>query len=222
MKLLYKTLSLVALCSLLAACSLSNSPAPAPTVDVQPTLNAAKTEAAATVAAQIESQPSATPLPATATLADTATTIPTNTALPATNTPLPQLPTNTAVPTLKPTVAVVYTSTPANFNCSLTSFEYTGTQPYSAGGDFDARWTVKNTGTDTWAASDVDYKYVSGTKMQAKADSYDLPSDVASGSSITLIVDMKAPTTAGTYSETWALVKGGTTLCTLPVVIKVK
>lgn len=220
MKLVYKSLALLSLSVLLAACSLSNA-GPAPTVDIQPMLNAAKTEAAATVEAQLAAAPSATPLPATPTLAASATAVPTDTAAPATDTPVPQ-PTNTAVPTLRPTSAVVFTSTPANYGCSLTTFSTTGTLPYSAYFDFDAKWTVKNTGNYTWASSDVDIIYVSGTKMQKKADSFDLAKDVAPGDSIDITIDMTAPASTGTYSESWALSRGGTTLCSLPVVISVK
>jgi hypothetical protein len=93
---------------------------------------------------------------------------------------------------------------------------------FPVGGDFDSRWTVKNVGSTTWSASSIDYKYVSGTQMYKKDASYDLKSDVASGSSIDIIVDSIAPSSVGTYSMTWALVQGSTTLCNMTVYIRVK
>jgi acyl-ACP thioesterase len=60
--------------------------------------------------------------------------------------------------------------------------------------------------------------------MQKNPDTLviDLSKDVAPGDSIDIALDMKAPSSPGTYSESWALVRGGTTLCGLPVVITVK
>lgn len=58
--------------------------------------------------------------------------------------------------------------------------------------------------------------------MNNFANLYDLPSNVAKGESITLRVDMTAPSTAGTYTSTWALADGNTVYCYLPVTITVK
>ena len=51
---------------------------------------------------------------------------------------------------------------------------------------------------------------------------YDLSTDVNEDDQITLIVDSIAPSTTGTYTMTWGLVKGSTRLCTMSVTIKVK
>lgn len=90
------------------------------------------------------------------------------------------------------------------------------------GDDFDAVWTVKNISGKTWDLYSTDYKYISGTKLQKYASAYDLDQAVKPGGTITLQVDMLAPTDSGTYSTTWALVQGNTVLCTLPVKIVVK
>ncbi len=206
----------------LGACSLTSNPTEAPTPNIEPTLNAARTEAAATVAAQVAAQPSATPLPATATLAPSATTAPTNTEVPTiavqpTNTPLP-LPTNTAVPTLRPTSAI--SSTPVSLSCTITASAGGGAR--KPGEDFDGSWTAKNTGSDKWLASSVDYKYSSGTKMYKFEGVYDLPGDVAPGDSIDIRVDMTAPTTPGIYTSNWIIVDGAKVLCNLPIQIVVK
>ena len=55
----------------------------------------------------------------------------------------------------------------------------------------------------------------------AYGDIRDLAKDVAKNGTIALTVDMLAPATSGTYSETWALKNGNTTLCTMFVTIKV-
>ena len=208
----------------LGACSLASNPPPAaPTQNVEPTLVIVRTEAAATVAAQLASQPTATQLPPTATLAPSATAVPTNTEIPATqvpptNTPLPPQPTSTPIPTLRPTSAI--SSTPIGYACSITASSGGGKQ--LPGADFDARWTVKNIGANKWLTSQVDYKYSSGTKLQKFNDIYDLPSDVASGESLEIIVDMKAPTAVGIYTDVWTIVQSGQVLCNLPIQITVK
>jgi hypothetical protein len=58
--------------------------------------------------------------------------------------------------------------------------------------------------------------------MQKYEKLYDIPKTVEPGQSITIVVDMIAPDKAGTYSTNWALVKGSTVLCNLPVTIVVK
>jgi hypothetical protein len=88
--------------------------------------------------------------------------------------------------------------------------------------DFDGAWTVKNTSGKTWSSDAVDFKYVSGTKMHQNGDVHDLTQEVKSGDSVKIVVDMLAPDTAGTYSTNWALVQGGSTLCTLPLTVRVK
>jgi hypothetical protein len=55
----------------------------------------------------------------------------------------------------------------------------------------------------------------------AYGDIKDLKVNVAKNGTIALIVDMLAPTTPGTYSETWALKNGSTTICTMFVTIRV-
>ena len=66
----------------------------------------------------------------------------------------------------------------------------------------------------------MDLSYVSGQKMQTKGDIFDITTAVAPGGELTLIVDMKTPSTAGKYSATWKLSMEGITLCTLPVSIE--
>lgn len=105
-------------------------------------------------------------------------------------------------------------------SCELTSYAPQGS--IVRNGEFDAKWTIKNTSDTTWRSTQVDYKFLGGTDMNKYDNRYDLPNDVKPGKSITIIVDMQAPSRTGWYSTTWGLVQGGTTLCRLPLSIQVK
>lgn len=90
------------------------------------------------------------------------------------------------------------------------------------GTDFDAVWTIKNTSGKTWELSTIDYRYVSGTKMNHVGDRYDLNQVVKPGETVKVIVDMTAPNTAGWYTANWELVEGSTVLGSLTVTVRVK
>jgi len=109
-------------------------------------------------------------------------------------------------------------------SCALVSQTPANNTSFTANYDFDLVWTVKNTGTFDWNKSVIDFVYVNGTKMHKPAfgDIKDLPLDVVKNGTIALTVDMLSPATSGTYSETWALVDGGNTICTMSLTIKVK
>jgi len=106
-------------------------------------------------------------------------------------------------------------------SCQLVSQTPVNNTHFAASADFDTTWNIKNTSTFDWIKSNVDWVYVSGTKMQKFGDIHDLPLDVVKGGTISLILDMTAPASNGTYSDTWALVQGSTTICTMSVTIKV-
>jgi hypothetical protein len=225
LKTFLRTLSILGMAVFLAACSGSATPTLPPIQNIEPTLNSVRTEAAATIAAALTAQPTATMLPPTATLAPSATTVLTDTVAPVatlapTDTPAP--PTNTpgVVPTVGPTAVV--TSKVVEAGCKITASSTSGADVKAPGSDFDARWTIQNTGSSTWSKGTVDYRYSSGTKMQKSQDVYDFNSDVAGSASITLIVDMIAPTKAGVYQANWVVTQGGTVLCSLPVVVTVQ
>uniref|UniRef100_A0A7C4KFA6 Nbr1 FW domain-containing protein n=1 Tax=Anaerolinea thermolimosa TaxID=229919 RepID=A0A7C4KFA6_9CHLR len=218
-----KTIWILPLMILLTACNIGGGQGIVSTQDVALTLDAARTQAAQTVAAEIASRATATPLPPTATLAPTATELPSPTALPtftpsntppppptATNTFIPFTPTNTA------------TSTPTDYSCSVTFVSPATGTTFSPRTDFDAKWTLKNTGTQTWLVSEIDYKYLSGDKMHKYNDLYDLPKEVKSGESVDIIVDMLSPEKAGSYKAVWGLVRGSRTICEFSVNITVK
>ena len=173
-------------------------------------------------------------------LTETASAMPTETPLPPTDTPEPSsTPTKTATPT-KTTVSNNWvpqnpqwyppappqgptaSSSSSAWRCSIT-YQLVGyNEVFGTYEDFDAKWTIKNTGTAYWDSGAVDYFYSSGTEMHKYADRYDLPATVSPGYSITLTVDMQAPGSEGSYSTYWTLSGDSGTFCTLPVHIRVE
>lgn len=116
------------------------------------------------------------------------------------------------------------TPTPTNpaARCEVTSTSPSSSYRMPTRFDFDGVWKIKNTSNQTWDLSAVDYKYVSGAKIYKYNSAYDLPQSVKPGESITIVVDMLAPSQAGQYTTNWALVSGSTTLCNLPLTITVR
>jgi hypothetical protein len=212
-----KILIILACASLLVACNTAGRN-PTASVDITATADAIRTESAQTVVADYASRPTATQLPSTATLAPSATEVPSATSAP---TEVPVAATNTPPPTKTPGYAGP-TITPNSYVCIITAFSPAYGASFSPGADFDARWTVKNTGSKTWSSGEIDYRFISGQAMHTGASVYDLPKNVAAGESIELIVDMLAPGSAGAYATTWSINMGATSICPLPVHIVVK
>ena len=213
-KALFSSTLLLLTLTLIAGCAAPPAATPDPTL-IADQVNAARTEAAKTVVAQLTLDAPLTP---------TATKVPptkTPTAQPPTATipPLPTLaPTNTTAPTLSyPT----WTPIPTEYQCQLVAQSPSLGKNVSAYADLDARWTVKNTGTETWEKSYVDYFYTSGSGIHKFDDRYDLPKDVKPGNEVDIIVDLGVPGLAGKYSETWVIGIGGDGFCTLSFSINV-
>ena len=159
--------------------------------------------------------PTATPLPPTET--STSTNTPT-----VTETPTPS---NTATyysATPKYTKTATPKPTDSKWNCSITFQLVEDNHVFSPNEPFDGRWTVKNTGTEIWLQTDVDYRYMSGTEMQTHNKVYDIPEEVDPGESVTIVVDMQAPSSTGYYETFWALARHADGFCYLPVRIRVK
>jgi hypothetical protein len=214
----------------LASCTMFGSgPSLAPTQDpavIQATLDVAKTQAVQTVVADLTLN---APV-ATNTQPPTATTAPTNTLAPTST----DIPTATMAPTFTATIAptatrtvILWTSTPAatstpnTITCTLSEPVPAFGEDFKPNAPFDAAWTIKNAGSTNWSATEIDIRYLSGTKMHEGADLSDLPADVAANGSFRLIFDMVAPGTAGRYTETWALSQGNTNVCVMSITIDV-
>ncbi len=164
----------------------------------------------------------------------TAAALPTST-----NTPLSPTPTRTPTETPLPTATIIFrlsSPTPSRTPTSLTPTLPTPSENYACKvlsqkpvigavlaprTDFDARWTVQNTGKKSWDGGSTDYLYVSGDKFH-KQDIYDLNKTVAPGQQVDIIVDMIAPKKPGTYTTTWNLRIGSNQFCTMQMVIVVR
>ncbi|MEW6649193.1 MAG: NBR1-Ig-like domain-containing protein, partial [Chloroflexota bacterium] len=130
--------------------------------------------------------------------------------------------TNTTSGSIATTATPSTTTTPVAGAACQVSVSPSTSQTFRTREDFDAVWTVKNTSNRTWDASAVDYKYISGSEMQKFAKVFDLKQSVKSGESIKITVDMLTPDKAGSYTTTWSIVEGSTTLCSLPLTVVVK
>lgn len=216
--------------AVLAGCTTPTAqPSLEPTLDMRPTFSLIQTQAVETAVSEMTlSAPSATPVvltetPALPTAAPTDEPTAAPTATLAAPTALPTIvptsvPTNTFVPrTSTPAIS----ATPANFGCTLTDQSPPFGYDLPPGGDFDGRWTIKNTGAQTWAVNEIDIEYVSGAKFQTDTDGFDLPVAVAKDATYGVVVDMLAPREAGRYSATWQVRRGSQVLCTLPITIDV-
>lgn len=217
-KMQIKTLSIfLVLGLLLSACSVF-SPTPNPQDD-QATVEAAVAQTLQALSLDLTSTAAAMPtstfteVPPT----ETPTTAATDTPAPTATIELPTVVYNTPIPaTPRPTL----TPTEQTYACQLVSTSPESGKKINTSTDFDASWVVKNTGSHVWDLGYVDLRYNSGTKMQTKADIFDVKVALKSGDQTTLTVDMKTPSSAGKYSATWYVTIDGTPMCTLTVSIE--
>jgi hypothetical protein len=105
------------------------------------------------------------------------------------------------------------TATPYKYFCEISVSKPLDGSPVDFGSNFDGRWEIKNLGTDTWANTQVQARYITGTKLQTKTDFLNLPRDVEPGASVSLTLDMTAPSEVGTFYATWGLMTEDTVIC---------
>ncbi|HAF62562.1 MAG TPA: hypothetical protein DCK95_09595 [Anaerolineaceae bacterium] len=119
-------------------------------------------------------------------------------------------PTNTlpALPTATVPAATIAPAVPTNTTQPCNQVQFVSESPvddttYAPGATFTKRWTFKNIGTCTW---NTNYKlvFVSGDAMSGTA-STKLTESVEPGESVDLTVNLKAPSTSGTYKGVWNL-----------------
>lgn len=198
----------------LAGCRPAPTPAPTatplPTIDPRPTFQAIATQAVQTAIAGLTlNAPTPTPV------------LPTPTAT-ATFTPLP---TETPGPTATETrVFIPWTKTPTQvppeYSCAVTAVSPTATDTIKVDEEFDAKWSLKNTGK-AWSKDNTDIRFADGTRLHTSGDLIDLSSDVAPNGTVSVAVDMKAPSSDGTYTTSWVMVINETSVCTLSLTINV-
>jgi hypothetical protein len=113
------------------------------------------------------------------------------------------------------------TATPKGGPCTITAQVPANNSKIAPGIDFDASWTIKNTTDIDWIKTQVDWVFASGTELHKPAFGkiMDLPTDVLRNASIKLTMDMVAPASIGTYTETWQLKMASTLLCKTSITI---
>ena len=86
---------------------------------------------------------------------------------------------------------------------------------------FDAKWTVKNTGTAVWGKHGVDFAFYGGTKMHTDGTKFDFSDTVGKGQKVKFVVDMTTPKTNGVYTTTWGLFTSNRVFCKLGLTVNV-
>jgi hypothetical protein len=129
-------------------------------------------------------------------------------------------PANTSTPNLTTTPTVTGTITNAG-SCSTVSYlPANNTKIKLNDTTKDFTWVVKNTSQATWDDANVLFKFISGTNLH-NVTSKNLSGNVAADANTTLLLDINnIPDTAGTYTETWAVVQDSTTFCSLTLTIE--
>jgi outer membrane murein-binding lipoprotein Lpp len=129
-----------------------------------------------------------------------------------TDTPFPSatpFPTNTFAPAA-PVVQQAY-------DCFVETRSPVYLEEIKAGGNFEIKWFVRNTGTNAWA-SGVDIKYGSGPQMTT-SERVEISTALNPGEVYKITLNAKAPNKSGTHTMTW-IVEGQ--LCYANVTITVK
>ena len=129
--------------------------------------------------------------------------------------------TATKIPTRTNTTTPLASKT-SNQPCMIAAQAPANNTQFNAGAFFDSVWTVVNTSAASWALGNVDFVYSSGSDFHLYNDIQDLPATVNPNQSTAFIVNMQAPASAGTYSETWIVREGDAVHCTMSVTIIVK
>lgn len=107
-----------------------------------------------------------------------------------------------------------------NFACDQVSQNPADGAHYDPKQNFKVTWKLRNTGVKTWNAEDVDFEYLSGTKMY-KSAIYDLTADIAHNETVNFVVAEVAPKNHGTYKTVWSLMRGNNDFCHVDLTIVV-
>jgi hypothetical protein len=147
------------------------------------------------------------------------------------------LPTNTLAPTTAPTVTATALGTPVkatatlapkpagptltpSVHCLVKSAYPTASVTISPGASFTARWTILNTGGETWGTA-YTLAYSSGARFGNQKTS-NLPFSTIPNADITVTMDLTAPSTAGTYNAVWTILNGFQPVCVMGLSVIVK
>lgn len=205
----------LAVVSALLACAVPVLPFPSAETPIPASPGLIQTIVAATAGAAQTQTALVMPSPT-----DTLTPTPTLTFTP-TDTPTATATFLLSTATKPPTATEPFVTQSAGSSCELVSKLPSNDTSYGSRERFTAEWTLRNTGSESWLSSDLDFSRTGGTDMSNR-DVYDLPNDVGPGGEVTFSVDMRAPAKAGTYTSTWALGKKNKAQCEVSIRIIVK
>lgn len=113
------------------------------------------------------------------------------------------LPTNTPLPSAPPATAT-NTPVPCNRASFVNDVTYADYAELGAGTNFTKTWRIKNNGSCTWNSSYV-ILFDSGEQMGAPATSSITSGSVSPGETADISVNLKAPSTPGTYQGNFRL-----------------
>ncbi|NOT05300.1 MAG: hypothetical protein HOP27_11945 [Anaerolineales bacterium] len=206
----YRIFSFLIMTALVLACAPTLVPesAPVPTFDPN-SINTA-------IGLTAEAAATQTALMIPPTLTPTVTMFPSNTPPPS-ETPTPTflfILSTPTVPSSTPTLEV----SGSQYACRVNSQTPADNSTFAQGANFDAHWVVTNIGTDAWDSDSADYRFSNGDRIH-KASIYDFSKSVAPGKQTEIVVDMKAPDSAGTYTTTWKINIGKNKFCSMNLTI---
>jgi hypothetical protein len=210
-KILHTLVASLALVLLVLACEIPSAPTPSISNSPPGSIETLIVETAAAAQTQTISA-----LPATATVSVTPS--PTRTL---TDTPTPTETVIIKVPTSTDTQTPTPGPISVGAGCELVSQTPANNEIIAPKTKFNPEWTFRNTGSNIWYLGDYDFEFISGDKFY-KAKRYDVPSEVEPGNEVTIKAMMKAPEYAGTYTSTWGIISGDSTICKVTFTIIVQ
>lgn len=108
------------------------------------------------------------------------------------------------------------TSPQAQYACNVVTRPFDNTK-YNPGDNFAIKWTIINSGTETWVAG-LDLNYFSGPHMASPEDTIELPK-VKPNESYFVLLDGTAPNSKGFHVMTWKL-QGGWCYPYIAIIVK--
>jgi hypothetical protein len=106
--------------------------------------------------------------------------------------------------------------------CRIMSQSPSPNTTISPNASFEASWTIRNIGSNTWESGLVDIHYLAGTRIHRSPDRFDLPQSIYTGESVTIKLQMMAPANPGRYNLTWAMSSGDVAFCAMPLTLEVR
>jgi hypothetical protein len=106
--------------------------------------------------------------------------------------------------------------------CRIMSQSPSPNTTISPNASFEASWTIRNIGTNTWESGLVDIHYLAGTRIHRSPDRFDLPQSIYTGESVTIKLQMMAPANPGRYNLSWAMSSGDVAFCAMPLTLEVR